>query len=134
MADPAGTFRDGAMQFASQSSQINGVTYVFEKISVKHGQRRILQKDQNGVPSKKTHVVELSEGSATLQLPSATAPAPPRCAVAGLNALFSLVPIGGGAPVNFLVEDVSEVFDHENETKCEITFALQLSTAPAGNE
>src|ERR1700736_2338030 len=118
----AGTFQDGAMQFGSQSSQINGVTYVFEKISVKHPQRRLLQRDQNGVPIKKTHIVDLSEGTATLQLPSATAPAPPRCAVSGLNALFSLVPMGGGAAISFLVEEVSEVYDHEGEAKCDITF------------
>ena len=122
------------MQFASQTAQINGVTYVFEKISVKHPQRRILQKDQNGLPAKKVHVVDLSEGSATLQLPAANSPAPPRAAVAGTNAAFTLVPIGGGTPVSFLVEDVSEIFDHENETKCDITFSLQLSAASGGND
>jgi hypothetical protein len=128
MPTPAGTFADGQMQFASQSAQIAGVTYVFEKISIKHAQRRLLQRDQNGVPAKKTHIVDLSEGSATLQFPTTSAPSPPRFSA------FSLVPAGGGTSLNFIVEEVSEVFDHENETKCDITFSLQLSGAVAPNE
>jgi hypothetical protein len=128
MPTPAGTFADGAMQFASQSSQIAGVTYVFEKISIKHPQRRLLQRDQNGVPAKKTHIVDLSEGTATLQFPTTAAPSPPRFSV------FSLVPAGGGTPLSFVLEEVSEVYDHEQEAKCDITFSLQLSTAIAPNE
>jgi hypothetical protein len=125
--DPSGTHADGAMQFGSQLVQINSVNYVFEKISVKKGQRRIQQNDIYGVPNKKVHVRTLTEGTATLQFPNATAPSPPTAAVSGALAQFALVPAGGGAAVNFLCEDASEEFDHEGETKCNISFSEKLN-------
>jgi hypothetical protein len=115
------------MQFGSQLVQINSVNYVFEKISVKKGQRRIQQNNIYGVPVKKIHVRTLTEGTATLQYPDATTVSPPTAAVSGALAQFALVPAGAGAPVNFLCEDTSEEFEHEGETKCNITFSEKLN-------
>jgi hypothetical protein len=121
MPDPAGTHSDGGMQFGSQIAQIGAVNFVFEKISVKRGQRRILQNNESGVPKRKVHVRTLIEGSATIQYPDATTASPTQFAV------FALVPAGGGTPVNFILEDVGEEFDHEGETKCQITFSEKLN-------
>lgn len=121
MADPAGTHTDGGILFGSQVVQINSVNYVFEKISAKKGQRRILQMNESGVPSKKAHVRTLTEGSATLQYPTQTSPSPPQFSV------FQLVPAGGGAALSYILEDVGEEFDHEGETKCQITFSEKLN-------
>src|SRR5947209_500807 len=98
MPDPAGTHADGAVQFGSQVVQINGHNYVFEKIDVKRGTRRILQNNEFGVPKKKVHVKNLIEGTSTLQFPDAAAPSPPTCTEDPVNGLFALIPAGGGAP------------------------------------
>ena len=123
MPDPAGTHADGSIAFGTQASQFGGAppTFVFEKISTKRGQRRIQQNNIYGVPAKKIHVTTLLEGSATLQYPDATTPSPAQFAV------FPLTPAGGGAAINFILEEIGEEFEHEGETKCNITFAIKLN-------
>jgi hypothetical protein len=125
--DPTDTLTDGGIQHGSQRTAIptGGTIYVLEKISLRRPSERIVQKNEYGVPSKKAHKKGLIEGTAVLQLPSATATAPAQ------HSIFALLdapgPIGGGASVNYILEEVGEEFEHEGETKVNITFSKKLN-------
>jgi len=121
MPSPTGTYQDGSnLVFGSQQASVGGITYTFEKIDIKQGERRILQTNIFGVPLNKAHIRTLIEGSATLQIPTSVARSPVQFAV------FALLPVGSGTPFNFVVGEVGEAWDHEGETKIHITFTEQL--------
>jgi hypothetical protein len=118
---PTPAYADGSMQFGSQSVVINGQTYTLKSIKVKRPRRRLVQPGVDGAPSQKVHIKGLAEGSATAQLSSSSQVAPAQ------DEVFSLVPIGGGTPVNYITEDVEDTYEIENETYCDITFSIKLT-------
>ena len=124
--DPTDTLTDGGIQFGTQRTQIptGGTMYVLEKISIRRPSERIVQKNEYGVPARKAHKKGLVEGTAVLQLPTATATAPAQHSVFAL--LNAPGPVGGGTPVNYILEEVGEEFEHEGETKVNITFSQKL--------
>jgi hypothetical protein len=130
--DPAGTKTDGSIMFGAQSTLIPtwtdyptntvpGTSFDLEKISVKRGSTRHEQKNIVGVTGKKFHVRNLKEGTAVAQYPTATTPSPAEFSI------FTLKAAGSGALVQFLLEEVGEEFDHEGETKANLTFSIMLN-------
>ncbi|MEN3369941.1 MAG: hypothetical protein V7609_2084 [Verrucomicrobiota bacterium] len=109
------------MQFASQSVTINSVAYILKNIKVKRGRRRIVQPGVSGAPAQKMHIATLTEGSATAQLAASTTVAPAQ------DQVFTIVQIGGGSAVNFVTEDVEDMYEIEGETLCDITFSAKLT-------
>jgi hypothetical protein len=118
---PTPSYADGSMQFGSQSVSINSVAYILKNIKVKRSRRRIVQPNVAGVPTQKVHIKGLTEGSATAQLAASTTVAPAQ------DVVFTIVPIGGGSAVNFIVEDVEDTYEIEGETYCDITFSEKLT-------
>lgn len=118
---PTPAYADGSMQFASQTVSIGGQTYTCKSIKVKRVRRRLLQLAAGGTPFQKVHIAGLTEGSATLQLSTATQVAPAQ------DQAFTLVPIGGSGTVSYVVEDVEDTYEIENETFCDITFSAKLT-------
>lgn len=125
--DPTDTLTDGGIQFGTQRTAIptGGTIYVLEKISLRRPSEKIVQKNEYGISVKKAHKLGLIEGTAVLQLPTATASAPAQHSVFAL--LSAPGPVGGGASVNYILEEVGEEFEHEGETKINITFSKKLN-------
>jgi hypothetical protein len=118
---PTPSFADGSMQYGSQSTVIDGQSYTFKTIKVKRSRRRLVQPGVDAAPAQKVHIRGLTEGSGTVQLSSSTQVAPAQ------DKVFTLVPIGGGTPKNFITEDVEDAYEIEGETFCDITFSEKLS-------
>jgi hypothetical protein len=114
-------YADGSMQYATQSVTIGGVAYILKNIKVKRGRRRIVQSGVTGAPAQKVHIKTLTEGSATAQLASSTTVEPAQ------DAVFTIVPIGGGAARSYITEDVEDMYEIEGETLCDITFSEKLT-------
>lgn len=122
MPDPAGTKNDGGMQFGSQLTTIGGTEFIAENISVTRPTRIIESNNQYGVPNKQVIVDGKPTGTATLQLPAANTPPPAR------REEFTLLPVGGGAPVTYITTEVGDAFDQNGETKVNISFVAKLSS------
>jgi hypothetical protein len=61
-------------------------------------------------------------GTATLQLASSSTPN------VQVGDLFTLVQVGGGTAVNFLVSQVGQSFSQDAETKLNISFRKRINT------
>jgi hypothetical protein len=118
---PTAAYADGSMQFGSQSVVIGGQSYDAKNIKVQRPRTRILQKDIGGAPKQKVHIAGLVEGSMTVQLGSSTQVAPAQ------DVAFTLVPIGGSGTVSYVTEQVSDTYEMEGETVCEVTFSKKLT-------
>jgi hypothetical protein len=118
---PTAAYADGSMQFGSQSVTINSVAYVLKNIKIKRSRKRLVQPGVSGAPAQKVHIRGLTEGSATAQLAASTTVAPAQ------DQVFTIVPIGGGAAVSFITEDVEDMYEIEGETFCDITFSEKLT-------
>ena len=119
----AGTYNDNALVFGSQviTTVTGAVSYIGEDIDVTAGSKRIETTDQNGVANKQAFMDEVPNGSATLQLATLTTVPPSRYDT------FSLVPVGGGTAVFFVISEVGQKFQAAGETKVSIKMYLQLS-------
>lgn len=122
MPDPAGTKNDGGLVFGSQVVTIDSVAYVAENISIDAPSTIIEQKNQYGVPSGQVIVEGFITGTATLQLASSTTAMP------SIGDTFTLVQVGGGSGVNFLVSQVGQSFSQDAETKVNISFRKRINT------
>jgi len=122
MPDPAGTKNDGGLVFGSQVVTIDSVAYVAENISIDAPSTIIEQKNEFGVPKGQVIVEGFVTGTATLQLASSATAMP------SIGDTFTLVQVGGGAAVNFLVSQVGQSFSQDAETKVNISFRKRINT------
>lgn len=116
MPDPSGTHNDGGLVFGSQVVTINSVAYIAESISVDKDTNVIEHSNEYGVPTGQVFIEQVPSGSMTLQLSGSTVAAP------AIGSTVTLVPVGGGSAVSFLVKKVGESFSQDAETKvsCDI--------------
>jgi hypothetical protein len=116
-----GTYNDGSVVFGSQTVTINAITYIAEDIDIRQGSRKIELQDATGVPNKTAFMRLRYTGTATLQLASTATIAP------ALFASVNLTPVGGGAALDFIIEEVGQKFTSEGETKVSVTLIEKLN-------
>lgn len=121
MPDPTGTKNDGGLVHGSQIVTINGVEYIAESFSPTRGSNWLESMNQYGVPNKQAGKITIPTGSSTLQLAASTTVAPP------MFTEFTAVPVGGAAPLTWIVSEVGELIQHDGETKVNISFRLKLN-------
>jgi hypothetical protein len=118
---PTPAYADGSMQFSSQSVVIGGQTYDAKTINVKRPRSRLVQPGIGGAPKQKVHLKGLVEGSMTVMLATSTQVAPAQ------DSVFTLVPIGGSGTKSYVTEEVSDKYEIEGETLCDVTFSEKLT-------
>ena len=121
MPNPSGTYNDGGLVFGSQVVSIVSIAYVAESINVDKSTSVIEQKNEYGVPTGQVLIEQIPTGSMTLQLASSATVAP------SIGNAFTLVPVGGGSSVTFLISKVGEQFSQDGETKLSVDFRKQLN-------
>lgn len=124
MADPAGTYSDGALKFGSQiltikDSSGSDVAYIAEDFSLEQGAKFLVTNNEVGVPNKQTGIKEIPTGSATLQFPALDTKEPK------LFAEFTAVCASGNKTL--IVAKVGEKYSADGEAKINIDVRLKLN-------
>jgi hypothetical protein len=121
MSQPAGTFNDGNLAFASQQVVIGSFTYVADNIDYDVATKIIERKNEVGVPVAEVLIQETGTGSMTVQIP-ATLSVPTSGCVPAVGASFSIKDADGVATINCKVTKVGRKMISDAENKFNVEF------------
>jgi len=122
MPDPTGTHSDGAIAWGTQVLTINGQQFTLEKGSMKRGTRKLQTMDGFGRVNAKVYVEDPITDTITLQVPGSTIEAP------AIGATVPIVPLGGGAAINFMISEVGEETGNDAVSKISCTVEQKVGS------
>jgi hypothetical protein len=126
MPDPAGTHQDGGVQYGSQKTTMKDVTgtnadYVLKNININYPANKLVRLNEVGVPDGQVFIDQIDNGTATGQFGTSTQKLPKK------YEKFNLLPRGGGSPVAWKVESVSDSWIQDGEATFSITFTKSFT-------